>query len=556
MHALGTRTLIGFGLLLSLALTGLAGAGIVQAQSVPPDSTSLPKAPSRSLPPKTLDGEFGDWDVLGQISTRRDGIDALALAPDLTAVSLDCDADSVWLYLSFAEEVNLQALDMPLTLLVDVDTPQQGATGGYLPGADLAIIFSPTDVERGSLATKPASGPKRATEHGQGVVVRRVNPDGGAGETLSPASLGLAMAPAHASRQFELRLDRTAERFAGKSGAVRAMILRPTTEKETTRVEILEDVEITRVVLLPREATAGKIAKVEATALAKPADAPLRVVSWNAELGAHLKNPEPFSATLKGINPDVVLWQELGKEATAESLAEWMNTHVGGDGSPWTAIVSGGDLRTGVVARAPLAPAPFLDGLKRRDEKGDRDVRVSGAILERDGKRILFASLHLKCCGRINSKEDETRLAEAKAIHDAIQQASAKLAEAGTPLNGIVVGGDFNLVGARAPLLTTAEKLDLDGSDLDIVPTFQLDRRSNATWRSTGNDFLPGRLDWVLLSGSSLTIRQSFVFSAEDLSEQAVSTLALPASALKEPSDHQPVVVDLALTAPTTGGRP
>jgi hypothetical protein len=36
------------------------------------------------------------------------------------------------------------------------------------------------------------------------------------------------------------------------------------------------------------------------------------------------------------------------------------------------------------------------------------------------------------------------------------------------------------------------------------------------------------------------------VFSEEDLSEIARATLKLPASALDEPSDHQPVVVDLA----------
>lgn len=552
------------GIRLRTALAVAAGvaagafATLAAGQTPPsrPPNAAPASTPASTLAPKLLDGEFDDWKTLSIISTTRDGLDALGGAPELLTVSLDCDLDSLWVYLEFRDEINLQALDHPLFLFVDADVPQQGASGGVLPGADFVIIFSPTDDERAAGAAKDAksgkdaasSGPPRAKDHGQGVLVRRLLPDGSMGDSVDPRLIGLGMAPAHASRTFELHLDRGPTSFAGKSGSVRTAFLAK--NAATGAVEALEIADPTRILLTPRPSDRPVAAPtVSADAVARGPDAALRVVTWNAELGALFDHPEAFAATISALRPDVVLWQELGKKATAESLAAWMNEHVRGDGPPWQAIVSGGDLRTGIVARTALAPAPFLDGLTWTAAKGRRDVRVAGAILERDGRRTLLASLHLKCCGRIGSSEDETRMGESKAIHDAIASATAKLAEAGTPLSGILVAGDFNLVGAVTPLRTTAAGIDLDGSDLDIVPAFHLDGRTNATWRSAGNDFLPGRLDWMLLSGSSMRVARTFVFSAEDLSTAAVAALSLPPSALKEPSDHRPVVADVTFSA-------
>lgn len=517
----------------------------------PPASTGKPAVERK------LDGMFDDWSVLDPVATRRDETnDAAHGAADLVTLSLASDQRSFWIALEFASEVTLQGLNQPLTLFIDADSPKVGAASGPLPGADFAIIFSPTDRERGSDRSKQP-GNRRAKSYGEGVVVRTLNAQGHYDATIPAAELGLGMAPSHASRFFEIRLDRTDARFADLTGSVRAASLVPfpideKDESKGLRVETGEDTSVVRSLLVPRLREPS--AKAEATAVAKSAPAALRVVSWNAELGAPFKNPEPFATTLKALQPDVILWQELGKEPTAESLAAWMNQHVGGDGSPWTAVVSGGDLRTAVVARTPLAVAPFLDGLQRETDKGARDVRVAGALLDPDGAGpsgpILFASLHLKCCGRYASDEDRTREAEAKAIREAIVKATASLLASGTPLAGIVIGGDFNLVGTREILDRVGDGLDRDGGPLDVALPYQLDGLTNSTWRSTGNEFLPGRLDWILTSGASLTTVKSFVFSTEDLSPAAIATLGLSKDALKEPSDHQPVVVDLLPQAP------
>ncbi len=520
---------------------GIHACAIALAFQAPPAAVQ-PTATAAPLPHR-LDGVFDDWKALDPVATRHDKTGEAGIGTDIQTVSLASDDRDFWLFVEFAQPLTLQGLDKPLVLLVDTDgSPKSGAQQGRLPGADLAIICSPSP---GDVRKNPnKSGPPPSKEHGQGVQIRVVREDGSFGDIVRAADVGLGIAPAHASRRFEFRLPRGPERFNGMTAAVQVAVV----EKLPDGGEQYPDtIETARCLIGPR--AAAEAPKVEAPSVARAEGTTLRVVSWNAEAGGLFKTPEPFAATLNAIGPDVVLFQELGGKATAEELAAWMNTNVGstngtagGASGSWQAIVSGGDLRTGVVARRPLKNAPFLDGVKRESPKGDRPVRVVGAVLDLDGQSILLASLHLKCCGRLASSEDETRLAEAAAIHDALRQATEK-----SPFAAIIVGGDFNLVGEPSVIDRISAGLDGDGSPLDPVDALQLNGIANATWRSADESFVPGRLDWMLVSGASARVARSFVFNTDDLSAQAIAALALPASALKEPSDHMPVVTDFIL---------
>jgi endonuclease/exonuclease/phosphatase family metal-dependent hydrolase len=539
---------------LALASTGVAAHQSESAQAPSPPAVTTPG------PVRRLDGEFDDWSQLDPVATRRDDASDVALgAPDLVTVSLASDPSSFWIALHFANEVTIQGLDRPLRLYIDTDHPSVGAVGGPLPGADLVVIFSPTPFDRGDAKAEAGN-----TKPGQGigVVVRRLTERGELGEVVPAESIGLGMAPTHASRTFEVRLDRNDQQFAELTTAVRAVSMIP---DDLGRMQLAEEVEPTRTLLVPRRKSPSP--KASASALARTPGTDLRVVSWNAERGALFKDAESFAAILTALRPDVILWQELGATKPDELVA-WMNTHAGAElnseaGERWHVVLSGGDLRTAVVARRPMQVAPFLDGVKRSAGEGKagamRDVRVAGALLDPDGDgpigSLLFASLHLKCCGRVGSDEDIVRLAEAKAIREAIASARTKLADAGTPLAGIVVGGDFNLVGTRSVLDEVGAGLDSDGSALDPVAAYRLDGLTNATWRTAGDQFLPGRLDWILLSSGSLRTMGSFVFDGVDLSADAARSLALPPKALAEPSDHLPIVVDLALPSPPSPSR-
>jgi endonuclease/exonuclease/phosphatase family metal-dependent hydrolase len=74
----------------------------------------------------------------------------------------------------------------------------------------------------------------------------------------------------------------------------------------------------------------------------------------------------------------------------------------------------------------------------------------------------------------------------------------------------------------------------------------RLDRRTATTWRSRG-PFTPGRLDYVLFSGSSLEAVGAFVFDAADLGDRWRREHAIEPDDSGNSSDHLPVVVDLRL---------
>ncbi|MBL9149101.1 MAG: endonuclease/exonuclease/phosphatase family protein [Phycisphaerae bacterium] len=538
---------------IALVVSAAQGAAAQTAPIVPPQ----PPAVTRRL-----DGLFDDWRGTERTNTQYDKANDALDAPDVTRVTIASDPFDVWMLLEFREPVTLQGLPRPLLIAIDSDgRPQTGATKGPLLGADLALVFSPTAAQaKGNAGIAPTvkredlGAGNAEKSKGEGTGLLQVLPDGTLGVAIPHERSHIEFAPTHASNRFEIRIPRLPNGIMGMATAARVSCAE---EVDGGGVQLREDVQIVRALLaqatIPTE-DLGLDVDAAKSAIARAPDSTLRVVSWNAERGRVFEASEGFAAILTLLNPDVVLFQELGAKATGESLAAWMNANVGASGAaPWSALVSGGDLRVGIAARGSLANAAFLDGVKRGSEPNERSVRVHGATLDLDGNAetppLLLVSLHLKCCGRLGSSEDATRREEAATIREAIWNSIAK-----APYAGVVVAGDFNLVGDPAVLEEIGRTLDSDGSNLDVVSAFQLDGVSSATWRSKGAPFVPGRLDYALVSGARVDVRRSFVFDARDLKPATIAAFGLPASAVDEPSDHMPLVLDLhvAPAAPAT----
>jgi endonuclease/exonuclease/phosphatase family metal-dependent hydrolase len=490
-----------------------------------------------AAPPSTkiLDGKFDDWTRIPRDSSVTDPVgdagDDATLGSDLKQLVLEADGKRLHLLVAMNKAATIQGLERPLVIYLDADGDDStgakpDAEGDRLPGADVAIVFSPQAASREGNRRAPRGG------GGEGVAIFTVEADGSLVDRRTADAIGLGMAPTAASDRYELRLERRPDFLAGDR--VRAMAF---TMKGEEAVDRTKPVTCTMPAFDPRP-----FAPAEAAAVARPAGTDARVVTWNAERGAIFtrEKSEAFGATLAAISPDVILLQELGGEANAKSLSDWLDRNVPRE-AKWNAVVSGGDLRTAVASVFPLETASFLDGVSRETEKGQRPVRVAAATVDVRGRKLLALSVHLKCCGRLGSDEDATRMDEARTIAANI----AKSIERSKP-DGVVIGGDLNLVGSERVLEALAENSDIDRTDLAVAEIRQLDGVSNQTWRSRGNPFAPGRLDYLLVSDRGLERRGAFVFSEEDLSEIARATLKLPASALDEPSDHQPVVVDLA----------
>jgi len=159
-----------------------------------------------------------------------------------------------------------------------------------------------------------------------------------------------------------------------------------------------------------------------------------------------------------------------------------------------------------------------------------------------EGHRTLAVSVHLKCCGGLNGREDMARISEMLSIREVIEATTQTYQP-----NSILIGGDLNLVASPIPL----DILRLGGQsllgphasgDLDVSTPLHLDGRDSYTWFDADSSFTPGRLDYVL-SGGDLRQTGSFVLDSSDV--DAADAHGLSAETTRLASDHLPVVVDV-----------
>jgi endonuclease/exonuclease/phosphatase family metal-dependent hydrolase len=110
----------------------------------------------------------------------------------------------------------------------------------------------------------------------------------------------------------------------------------------------------------------------------------------------------------------------------------------------------------------------------------------------------------------------------------------------------VVIAGDFNPVGAFAPVAEMMRGLDVDGSDLRLADNARLGEATWATWRNPeANLFGPGRLDLTLYPDAALERTGGFVFASEDLTAAMAAALGLERGDSQLASDHLIVVTDL-----------
>ena len=159
---------------------------------------------------------------------------------------------------------------------------------------------------------------------------------------------------------------------------------------------------------------------------------------------------------------------------------------------------------------------------------------------------LVIISVHFRCCGFDGSPEDQIRMEEAAFVVEAIRKIRSGACGADLVAAGIVVLGDYNLVGSRRPL----EIIEQAGMAASLLRS-PVDG-SAATWRavSPADTFWPGRLDYVTYSANHLAVKGGYVLTNRELAKlKSVSNV--PALV----SDHAMLVIDVAPTMPRTVER-
>ncbi|MDB4947482.1 MAG: hypothetical protein JWM27_131 [Gemmatimonadetes bacterium] len=533
----------------------LAAAGVALALATGSASAqSVPAGPAGTrADPVVVDGVFGDWDGVPSAAVEQ-GAASPASPVRLREVRIRHDAGNVFIYFDFGRPVVAQGLTGTVKIVLDADgDPSTGATVDGVRGADVAILLSPR-IRGGSGAVSTL-----------GVGVARLGAGAADANPLPADTAGVVLAPSYASQRFELRIAR------GGSVAESPMLFTGT--RIVGRVVALDPAGAVaaQTGIFAHALTAGPARPVPAgMATADPlARAPgtvFRLLSWNVNGSGLPEHSEPFRRALAALRPDIIMLDEVpaGARAAVDSLLASLPSAAGA--GPWHVVFgAAGGRQHGVVASrlpveasAALAHVAYPDSLAdalrgapasvAADISATEGVPTVGALVTVDGRRVLVATVDLKCCGGgIGTPEERVRRIEARAMADAVRRAvSTERPDA------VVVAGDYNLVGTAQPLETMREGTDVDGSSLFVADAPRLDGLSYATWTRPRNRFAPGRLDFHLYGDEALRPARSFAFDTRDLSPAWLSAHALRADDSGAASGHRPVVTDFAWTP---GGR-
>ena len=120
---------------------------------------------------------------------------------------------------------------------------------------------------------------------------------------------------------------------------------------------------------------------------------------------------------------------------------------------------------------------------------------------------------------------------------DAMTAGGALDVPEGTP---ILFGGDLNMVGLEAPIYTLESgdifdedeygpdfAPDWDGTGMLQVAAVQADRAMDYTWRNDNGSYMPGKLDYALVSDGVLEVTRAFGLQTSDMTGARLGDLSL-----------------------------
>jgi endonuclease/exonuclease/phosphatase (EEP) superfamily protein YafD len=111
-------------------------------------------------------------------------------------------------------------------------------------------------------------------------------------------------------------------------------------------------------------------------------------------------------------------------------------------------------------------------------------------------------------------------------------------------VDGVLLGGDLNLVGTERPLQLLLEPLPSHYGSLEPVYAKHLDGKTDWTWDGRGSRFPSSQLDFAFYNASQLEVIRAFIFDTETMSSVLREKHGLDLDISKTLSDHRPIFVD------------
>lgn len=472
-----------------------------------------------------VDGKFDDWtqqpiwysDVAG---------DGGASGVDFGELRIYHDDEYIFLLLEIGTELNLQDLN-EITLYLDTD--ESPTTGLSINGIGAEVVYT--------------FGDRSGLYYGAG------NPT-----ALSHPDIGLVSAPTVTSDRFEIAIKRNLT-LSGipifQSNEVK-VVVRDNTSNGDMIPASSEEIKYIF--------SADSLEALPAYSIQKTHDSDLRILSYNVlSDGLFDQSRLPaFTRILQATEPDIIGFQEIYNNSPAQVAAQLESILPSAPGQQWYYARQGPDCHA--ISRYPILASALIPGYNQGAGNGAFLIDVPG--IDED---LLFIVAHPPCC-----TNDAGRQTEVDLMMEFVREAKSGNGPISLAENApIVIVGDMNLVGDFRQLETLlsgniANEVaygpdftpDWDGSDfLDSHP-YTTGSPFSFTWYREGSSFSPGRLDYLIYSGSNLTLQNSFSLFTPRLPQDSLTAHSLLADDVVVASDHLPVLADFELANLTSHSDP
>ena len=453
-----------------------------------------------------VDGIYEDWKSADLIVSEKGDHSGL----DITDVWVSNDADHLYIRIDTDREFDIQDSEN-ITIYIDAD--DNSATGYRANGLGSEISFY--------------FGNRQGFLNYESDFVQ-----------TNHAGLGLIALPTITSSSFEIVLKR---RPSSNLGTIEM--------KDTIKISIEND--FTGDEVPNQQGGMTYIMKEQSGftsdfSLTKISDSHTRVMTYNVLRDGFQEQSQKahLEAVITAMNPDVIAFQEVYNTSLA-SIQSFLNAALPiASGKSWEYAKEGPDV---VV---------FTKGIMEAHD----DIDGNGVFLLNDesGEHpLIIYNVHFPCCDNDSNRQFEIdRIMSVVRDKENASEINFSYQD-GTPF---IITGDFNMVGKSQNYTTIIEGdienesffgadfgPDWDGSNLEDANPYVTGYPSNYTWRNDNSSYNPGKLDFIIYSGSVMKKENGFVLETELLTQTELSRLGLNSSSTSRASDHLPVVVDFTL---------
>ena len=460
--------------------------------------------------PITIDGQFPDWD---NVPLAYSDIEGDGMSADFADMKFTYDMEFLFIYFNFHNGEFLMQDWNEFHLYIDADNNASTGLDFNGIGAELDWTF------------------------GQREGVFYIN---GGSEAVWQHDLTLRIGPTITSSEFEVSIARDSDILTlnGSQVLVEGKIMIAEASPNSDFV--------------PNE-SGGIAFSIGEDQVPLPAPIPLeryyeddiRILTYNTLWNGILEpDRQPrFKRIIQALDPDVIALQEHSDwDEIDDIIQSWFPQE------QWYASWTYGDLV--VLSRFPIL----------NDANMITSERTMAALLGTEnelGKNLLIINSHLSCC--VSNDERQDQVDEFISVwREWISYGNGPFdLEDETPFSHV---GDFNFVGYRQQVETIriGDIEDENEYGVDFLPDWDstaivdlfsrhTHKRMGYTWRSDGNSFNPGKLDYVFYSDATIDSGRHFILNTLAMGSEALNEYGLQWDDTPEASDHLPRIFDISL---------